>query len=299
MKARSNYMVLGLSLLALVLAGCGESKPSVPATPDGMVKAVAHGMANNNPAVAWAAMPPKWQQDVDSLVKTFAEKVDAEVYDKTFAVAGKTSAMLKKQKPLITELMKDDQMAGAMPVDAKQVEANYDTVLRMITHITDSKAAKLSTLKTMDVGQFLGTTGSAMMKDVSTLMELTPNAVEYRKTMKDLRNIKVEVIEQTDTSAKLRVTLGAEVKEEAMTKVDGKWVPAEMAAEWDQKIAEARAGLAELSGEEMAARKPAIMALLNTIDSGVNAMNNATTKEELQMAAMGLVGMVMQQMTNM
>ena len=43
------------SLLTLGF-GCGESAPTIPDTPDGTMKALTEGMANNKPEVAWAML---------------------------------------------------------------------------------------------------------------------------------------------------------------------------------------------------------------------------------------------------
>jgi len=148
-----------------LLTACGDSAPSVPDTPDGTVKAVADGLANNNPRVVWAAMPESWQKDVDGVVDSFADAVDTEIYDKSFALISKLGDVLKNKKSLILELAKDEQAGRQLPLDASKIETNYDAVVSMVNTIAKSDLAKKDSLKSMNIGKFLGSTGASIMKD--------------------------------------------------------------------------------------------------------------------------------------
>ncbi len=298
MTRLSTWLVALLAVCTFTTVGCGEggsAATAIPATPDGTVLAVANNLAKNQPRAVWDAMPEQWQADVTSLVSTFADKMDAEVYNKTFAVTGKLADVLANKKALVLQLMDDPELGQAMPVQKADVEARYDTIVSFVGAIAKSDAATIDGLKKLDIGKFLGTTGAKLMNDMDRIAELAPDANDYQQNKAKLAATRVEVISSTDTTASVRVTSGDDVEEVEMAKVGGKWVPKEMADDWDAKIAEAREGLAQMTGEQLAQNKPQVMALLNSIDTGLTTMGKADTKEELKQAVMGVVGTVMAQ----
>jgi hypothetical protein len=289
-----------LMVVSVVVAGCGnsggEAAVSIPDTPDGSVKAVAQSLANNQPRAMWDAMPAKWQSDVSGLVSDAAGKIDAEVYDKTFALVGKLSDVLAKQKKLVLQSFDDPQMAANLPVKKADVEAQYDTIVAFLGTVAKSDVSTVNGLKSLDIGKFLGTTGAKLMADMDRIAALSPDSAELRSQKASMANVKVETLESTPTSARVRVTSGDDVQEQELTKVDGKWVPRDMAEGWDEQIAEAKAQIAEMTDAFMAENKPQMMAMLNSLDAGLNTVAKAESKEELQQAVMGMFGAIMAQM---
>ncbi|HSG70767.1 MAG TPA: hypothetical protein VLA12_10155, partial [Planctomycetaceae bacterium] len=55
-------------------------------TPDGTVKAFLAALKNNQLGDIWDLLPPSYQQDVNGLVRDFGGQVDAELWDKSFAL---------------------------------------------------------------------------------------------------------------------------------------------------------------------------------------------------------------------
>ena len=69
-----------------------------------------------------------------------------------------------------------------------------------------------------------------------------------------------------------------------MAKVEGRWVPAEMADEWAQGIEDARQGLAEMTPEKMAAQKTQIMMFFGMADALIDQIASLQTPEEFDAA---------------
>jgi len=276
-----------------LLTACGDSAPSVPDTPDGTVKAVADGLANNNPRVVWAAMPESWQKDVDGVVDSFADAVDTEIYDKSFALISKLGDVLKNKKSLILELAKDEQAGRQLPLDASKIETNYDAVVSMVNTIAKSDLAKKDSLKSMNIGKFLGSTGASIMKDMDKVAKMNKGDENKWLEMKEkLKSMKVEVVKTEGDTATVKISAkGEEPSEEQMVKVDGKWVPKEIADEWDEGIQEAKEGIAEMTGEGM--NKTQVLAQLSAMDSVLDQINKAETKEDLQEALGGIMMMML------
>lgn len=297
---RNVLNLAGVLAAAMLAAGCGQgggSAVAIPQTPDGTVEAVAQSLAKDQPRAVWDAMPAKWQKDVDALVDEFAGKMDAEVYNKTFAVVGKLAGTLKSKKSLILEALDSPQMQG-LPVEKEQVAARYDSIVAFLDTIAGSDASTLSGLKSLDIGSFLGSTGARLMAEARKLSELAPpgEANQMLEQTQKLAGLTAEVVSTEGNTATVKITTGQETREEQMVKVDGKWVPKEMADEWDAKIAEARAGLAEMTGEAMQQNKAQVMGVLSSIEAGLDNVAKASDQQQLQAAMQGMMGAVMMQM---
>ncbi|MCP4894978.1 MAG: hypothetical protein GY911_14350, partial [Actinomycetales bacterium] len=110
---RKWIALMGALAMALCLAapGHGAGVPVLPDSPDGTITAVADALAKGQPAILWAAMPASYQKDVTGLVQDFSARMDAQIYDKGFAVVRKAVAVLKKQQKFI---LASPMMAGAI-----------------------------------------------------------------------------------------------------------------------------------------------------------------------------------------
>jgi hypothetical protein len=110
--------------------------------------------------------------------------------------------------------------------------------------------------------------------------------------------MRATIASQDDINAVVRIVIpGQGEHNEDFARVDGKWIPADMAKDWDKTIAEALEGLNELSSEEFKAMKPQIMQALTSLDGVIDQLHAAKTPEEfeqgLQMGMMQLFGMMM------
>jgi hypothetical protein len=83
-----------------------------------------------------------------------------------------------------------------------------------------------------------------------------------------------------------------ETKDLKMVKVEGKWIPADMAANWAAGIADAKAKVAMMDPSQIAAQKPQIMAMMAMVDGALTQIANASTQEEFNAAIGGIMGMV-------
>jgi hypothetical protein len=119
--------------------------------------------------------------------------------------------------------------------------------LAMAQTVLDSEIMTLQGLGALDWQNFLATTGASLMQQASAI-----ETEEGKTAMDDLQSIQVETIETSAETAKLRITVGDEEPEEVeMVRVEERWVPAEMAEEWPEMMADARKRLEEMTPENM------------------------------------------------
>jgi hypothetical protein len=236
-------------MLCVSLFGCSKggdttaAGPTIPDTADGTIKAVAMQLADNHPEIIWEALPPSYRADINELTTTFAEKMDPELYDRTMAVMNRAVQVLQEKQDIILE----SETMAMTPGDAEKKAQAVGSGLAMAQTVLDSEIMTLQGLGALDWQNFLATTGASLMQQASAI-----ETEEGKTAMDDLRGIQVETIETSAETAKLRITVGDEEPEEVeMVRVEERWVPAEMAEEWPEMMADAREKLEEMNPENM------------------------------------------------
>jgi len=284
--------VLGVLAMAMCLAasGYGAGLLVLPDSPDGTVKALADGIVRGQPGVFWKAMPHKYQEDVKGLVSDFAGRMDAQLYDKGFAVVKKAVAVLKKQKKFIL----GSPMMANVKVDPKAIDAKWDGAVAALEAVTTSDLSSIAKLKTLDIGAALDSTGGKLMTTMSGLSTLMPGDEYNKEFIAKLQGLQVQVLEKTADTATIRMTApGEDPEEEEMVRVEGRWVPKEMAEEWDEGIAEAKKGLAEMTPEVFAQAKPQAMMMMSMVDTLLDQLLAANSQQAFDMVIGQAMMMVM------
>jgi hypothetical protein len=278
--------LIAVTLACCLAAACGGMKAK-PKSAEETVTWVAHGLSNEQPEVIWQALPASYQQDVTSLVHDFANAMDPEVYSKVFDVARKSVDVLRDKRDIIL----GSSMFAAAQVEPEEAAQSWDNVVGLVDALVTSDLADLEKMKTMDPGALLATTGATMMQQAAAASKMSdddPYATEFETKVAAMQ---VETIASEGDTATIRVTVPDEEPEEIqMVRVEEKWVPKELADNWDAKIAEAREQIAQLSGEEFQQSKMQIMMGLGMAEAMVNQIATIETSEELDQTLQGLVG---------
>jgi hypothetical protein len=226
----------------------------LPETAEGTVKAVASELAEGRPEVLWLALPESYRNDLDELTRSFAEKMDPQLYDRTLAVARRAVEVLQAKQELILE-SETVAMTGA---EREQVEQAMGSFLAIAQTFLNSEITTLEGLGSVDWQQFLATTGAELMSHAENI-----TTDDGEDPMDDLRSLQVELLESAGDTATLRLIMeGEEPEDVPMTRVEGRWVPTEMAEDWPQMMSEAREKLAQMTPETMQeAKGQALMGL--------------------------------------
>ena len=288
----SKNLALGLTASALVFTACGKkTEDAIPAAPDAAIQTVITEFAQGNGGILWEAMPASYQSDVTTLVKLAGTKVDPEVYDKSFATIGRLAEVVDQQKAFI---LNTSFLEGRSAEEMAELEAALPSIVGVINTLTQSELASSTGLLNFDGQAFFDTTVSTLAGYIEELSVLAGE--EY--VLSDYANSVVSVVEADDLQATLLMAIpGEEPVEQEFTKVEGRWVPADMASEWAAELAEATAELEATSPEDMAAQKPQIMGVLTMIDGVLTQIAAAETQEQfdqsLQGAMMPLMGIMM------
>ncbi len=267
-----------------VLAACG----GVPGSPEGTVKAFGSAMADNDVGFVWDALPEPYQDDVDQIIAEVAGKLDEQVYDKTFLVMGKLVDVLDDQ----SEYILHSQMAGGMGVDVEALEDDWDSVLEFVETFVESDISSLDGLADLDVGAFLDQTATQLMDQAERLATLDEQGrKQWEERVESLSKIEVEVVEESDGQATLEVKVpGQPSMRMELAEVDGRWVPRELADDWEQMVSGIKRELAQV---DFAANKAQYMQILGALEGTLDTLAGAESQEEFDQALQSSIPLVM------
>lgn len=271
-------------IICFVALGCAQeteivaAQPAIPATPDGTVMAVAQNLADNNPEILWEALPASYRTDINELTQLFAAKMDPEIYDRAMATALSFVDVLQAKQDII---LASETMAGT-GVDVAAMDARMTQTLQIARTFFSSEVSTVTGLAVIDWQQYLAGTVSQLMTQADAI-----EAEEGEDPFLMFESLQVEVLEQTGDTARLRITVPDEEPEEVtLALIEDRWVPVEMAEEWDAKVMEARTKLEEITPEEIQEMKGQAMFGFAMAEGLVQQLSTIETSEEFD-ATMG------------
>lgn len=285
----SRHAVSGLLVMLALFTGCsGKGAPPVPETADAAVLQVTEGLADGHPEVVWHALPASYQDDLTGLVHDFAGKMDEELWNRTFGVVQKATRVLDEKRGFIL----DHPMLAAQIEDRKEADEAFDAVVGILEVVAKSEISDLDKMKKLDIEKFLSGTGGKLFKEFKRTEAFASN--QTTGSLFGLSDAKATLISSEGDRARLKLEVpGQPATEEDYVRVEGKWIPAEMAAEWDKTISEARAQLDSFSGEEIAKNKPMVMMQLTMVEGVLDQLLATKSAEQFHTAFNGVMGMAM------
>lgn len=289
MLNRMTLAGLALLLSSLVAAGCGGT--SVPDSPDGMILTVAEELANNNPAVLWDAMPAGYQSDIETIIHDAAATMDAEVYDKVFVIANKVVDVLKEKRDFILGLpLLKEGFVAMMITDQEELKNNWNEIVDVVEILTTSDLSTLDSLMSLDVGDFLGGTGGDLMAQFEKLSTLYADP-SMAGTWDKFKSVEVDVKSTEGDKAVVEIKVEGENPETMeLVKVEGKWVPADIARGWEQDMADMKAQIAQMTSTMTPAEKTNALAKLAGVEQIIDQLAKAEMQEDFTQIVMSLMG---------
>jgi len=287
-------------ILALVLIGCGED---VPKTADQAVLRVANGFAENKPVVIWEALPTSYQKDVHELVHSAVGKIDPDLWEKVFSTAQRVAKLLREKKQFILAHPFVAQAVTAQGVDKAELDKQWDPIVSALDALVNSEIAKYEQAKTVDIGAFLDRTGSKVMQGLSGVSKSVTGGGEAPGEKNEmvmlydkLKQVKATLVNEKGDEATVKLEVPGETpKEEKFVRIEGKWVPKEIADGWAKNIADAKKQIAAISTEEIAKQKQGVIMGLAMVDGLIAPLESAKTQAEFNAAIDALMQMMQPQ----
>lgn len=287
---KMTKILISLSMLTALMGSGTVADAAFPSTPDATVLHVSRQLAEGHPEVLWNALPPSYREDLTGLTHDFAGKMDPEVWNRTFAVTTKAVKLLKDKKALFFQTSFFN-MAGEKK---DEIAGNWDTVTTTLDTLLSSDVSSLEKLQQIDWKHYLATTGAKLMKIAKEASAATRDNAYEKDFLARVRGMTVKVKESSGDSATLVVSSPNEEPEDMkLMRVEGRWVPVEMAEEWEKKMTDARAKVEALTPEAMAQQKMQFMMFLGMAEGMIDQLNQAQSAEQLEQMLGGIFGQFM------
>lgn len=299
--ARSAYRLFaplmgvpGLVLAGILLGGfgCRRSPRMIPESPPDAVQAVVEGLADHRPRVLWDALPPSYQADIRELIKAFCACMDARIYDQAWDLLAKAVQVMREKE----EFLYRSPIALSVPMLESSMGSQWDETVDLLNTIATSDLSSLESLGRMDPGEFLATTGHRIMERLDDLRngsQRSPGPNPWQRIGRALDEARIDFDMTGDTQGFLRFRSATNnaVKEVELTRVEDRWVPAEMAAAWAARVEQARTNLAKLDGPEFEQAKPMLSLLIGSLDGAMDSLLQAETQQEFDTTLQGLTAL--------
>jgi hypothetical protein len=274
--------------LARQLAAAQRPAPPAGAadTPDAAANALLKEIEAGNLRAVWDALPASYQSDVNDIVHTFAENMDAELWNSGATFAQKAVRVLKEKKSFVIASL----MANA-PVPANQatIDSNWDPVVDVLATLVNSEIADLQKLKTMDIGAFLNGTGRSIATQLAAIAKAAeaeglspdqfPGVPVDEMPMPNLSKAKITTVQSDGDTATIRIDDGEKVEEHEVVRVDGKWLPKEMVDGWPEAMAQAKLALTTNMPGALQQGKILILPMMQQLEIVLDQLLAAETQE--------------------
>ena len=242
--------------------------PAEGSAAEAFVKTLAAFQAGRIDTV-YDGLPAAFQADVESIVYLFTEKMDPELWSKSFGLLAKAATVMREKKEMIfsMELMK-------MVPQADSLKDNWDSIVAAIHTIAASEVADLRSLKAADL-KYLLSGGSDLIQGIS---------------LPQFNNITVVTIKsdgQTETIS-YRESEESEPKEVEFVKLDGKWLPQSIATNWTSRIDDLKTRLSDFP-DRIKQLKPQAMKQIESIEGMLGRMQGAKNRDEFTAFLMPLI----------
>lgn len=282
-----------LAISAAPAVAASPVKPSaapapLPAatSPEQVVERIADALATGQLQNTWDCLPTSWQADATNLVHEFGAKVDPDMWNRSFTILRKGAFLMREQKDLILSMPNFQRDPNFNLAEASEA---WDGVASMLETIAASDLADIERFRQIDIRAFLATTGGAFVSEIRSLSDIAPNM--DASGFDAFLNATATLVSQDGDNAVISITVpGEAAREVPMVRIEGKWLPADFASAWPGQMAEARAALGKMSGDDFRKVKPQVMQLLAGVEMTLDQLALAETHEQFeQTAQMGMM----------
>lgn len=279
--------VFGLALSVTTVCGeyCQHPPPekaivasaSIPDEPDAAIATIIKETRKGNGGILWQALPESYQNELNEVVRMAADQIDDEVYDKGLSMVSRWIDVLEDKRDFTFNL------SSMSREDRDMFRKTWPSIMGMKDTLISSQIGSIDGLRSFDGKEFFHNTVSDILKYVAELSKIFSDG---HLTLLELDRLSVvSVVESDGDRVELKITVPNEPEEtHTFVQVEGKWLPAEMVAEWPTWVNEAKIRFASTSSITMNKNKAQAMMILFFIESLLIRIEGATTQEEFENA---------------
>lgn len=224
--------IFATALLATgVLGGC--SRGGGEKGPDETLEHAMRSVADQKPEELWNLMPAGYQEQVNTRVRAIGGKVDGEIVKGVFEFVNFVGQRLQENR---AKLLESPDIQKLHP-DAAIRTAVYDSVVDLVKTVGTSELSSVDRIKSFDGGKFIAQVGGAGMRVAEAVGKTQPEN-PFAKFREQAKSVDVKLVKQDGETATVEYDVPGknEKKTVELAKVEGRWIPVEMKAEWPKVI---------------------------------------------------------------
>ena len=219
-------------------------------------------------AEAYAMLPASYQKDIVTVATSFGAKMDPEIWSEACGIVGTLADVALAKADLVTAMILEKT-----PTASK-------------TEVSGAVVKSATALKSLSAKLTLDMIKSGNIKKIVSLPEMSAvGAVSKLAGEADDTAAVIGAKELADGSVKVSFKNAKGVVEETpFVKVEGSWVPKDMADGWKEGVTEAKKNIGSMKID--ANMKQQLLSMSPMIKMGLAGAKNATTKEQFQQSLM-------------
>jgi hypothetical protein len=291
-SSKLGLALLGLSSLHFQMFGAAPVTDSN--TAESSLKALCLSLSEGQYSEIWKALPATYQSDIESLVKSYAQVQDPEIYEKSQQLFGKLVQIFKSKKQLILDNAQLQMMLKSSKdkMTLEQLSQSWDPVIVFIDSFLTDDFPSLEQLKNFNGQKFSSNT----MQKFDQCFNAVAKVFESPSASEQLKSVVIKSLSSSENESELEVTFDQKTEKVKLSKVENRWVPTEMASTWTAKLNEAKANIAaNKMTPEIKAQTLMMMGLSEGVLDQFLAVSTQAELNQVVQTTMGMVmGMMMQ-----
>ena len=238
-------------------------------TPDATVAALCDSLSSGKLPQLSAFLPASYQSDITGLVQSFAGKMDPDLWTAARDLLKSAGDTLAPKAAILADLIASESDATLSAADKTKAAASLGAALKGLSAFAGSDASSLGTLKTGSFATIEKAVAPLFLAVVSTQGD--DIAKMANATSKTLDNGDVELTTASNDTVTFR-------------KVEGCWIPADVADGWSEVINGARTSInsIDFSSTEGQQQKMQALMILPMIQSMIQQLGTANSADELK-----------------
>ena len=253
-------------------------------TPDATVDALREALTAGNLPQLSAFLPASYQSDITGLVQTFAGKMDPDLWIAARNLLKTAGDTLAPKSAILADLLASEGDLTLSPEKKAKTAASLGAFLKGVSAFASSDATTLDALKGGSFATVEKALGSLFPKNAIDTALLAASAAEGEgDTSSDLVKALTIASRKTLDNGDVELSM-ADNDTITLRKVEGCWIPADMADGWSEVINGARTSISSIdfSSTEGQQQKMQALMILPAIQGMVQQLGTANTADELK-----------------
>tara|TARA_B100000029_G_scaffold504311_2_gene582950 strand:+ start:1154 stop:2299 length:1146 start_codon:yes stop_codon:yes gene_type:complete len=258
-------------------------------TPDHAIRDTLTGLGQGDAGALWDSLPERYQQEVNTIVRGFASRMDEDVWKQAFALARRLLKVIRSKK----ELILDNPSLKPKGLNVRLVSESWDELIDLFLVLLDSELSDFQAMRQFEGDSFFPGAGTTALRQLAKLSAKDPND-PFRKGF----NADIQLVSIDGDNATISLTMG---KSFVMTqhavddkntsrvpvelrRVDDKWMVKELEYGIKKMFQDAHVLLESIPEDAITSNREQLLKLIKSVDEDLDRIELAKTRTQFNQA---------------